>query len=273
MTVAVLPLLNVIPEKKTATDQGVKIAGGKMYYDQSGAYVELPGVTLTPGSKYTLIREMNFSVENAYTSSYYIYGAAGVLLGSAENIPTAQMEIPVYSINLNVKNITGQAVLLDDYRLYPTRVTTDFFLYDAALGLKLEESAKHTGSVGYRLSWLNATDADKTYSVIAAYYDGETKISEEVLAEVKLAAGKDGILTGVAEHKQPGKTMLVYLQDNAVPQEPLAVPPGAVPAPEEQPVNRTKQIIIIAAAAVVIAGGATTLVMIRKKKAKKTDAE
>jgi len=264
-TDAELQLLNVIPEKETATDQGVKIAGGKLYYDQAGSFAELAGVTLNPGGKYTLIREMDFSLENAYTSSYYLYGAEGKLLGKAENIPTARMESPVYSINLSAKNITGEAVLFDDYRLYPTQVTTDFFLYDAALGLKLEDLNKpHTGSVGYRLSWLNATDTDKSYSVVAAYYDGEAKASEEVIAEVILAAGKDGILTGVAEHTQTGKTMLVYLRENTISAENLV--------PEAQPVNKTHLIVIIASVATVAVVGVVTAV-IMVKKTKKTKAE
>ena len=263
---AQLQLLNVVPEKKTATDQGVKIAGGKVYYDQSGAYVELAGVTLTPGSKYTLIREMDFTTENAYTSSYYIYGADGTLLGKAENIPTVQMDIPVYSVNLNATNIAGEAVLFDDYRLYPTQITTDFFLYDAALGLKIEDTSKpHDGSVGYRLSWLNATDTEKHYSVMAAYYDGETMVSEEVVAEVTLAAGKDGILTGVAEHNQPGKTMLVYLKEN---------PPIAEnAATDTEKASRNWILIGSVAGAAVVAGAAAVAVVKKKKKAKKTDAE
>lgn len=155
--------------------------------------------TYPAGSKYTLIREMDFSAQDAFTRSYSIYSADGILLGKAENIPTAEMEIPVYSVNLSAKNITGQPLLIDDYRLYPTKVTTDFYLYDATTGMKIAEPEKaHNGNVGYRLSWLNTTAREKTYCVMAAAYNGETLVSKQVLQEVKLAPQADGVVTGVA---------------------------------------------------------------------------
>lgn len=249
---AELQLLNVIPQKKTAKDQGVKIAGGKLYYDQAGSYVELADVILTAGSKYTLIREMNFAVENAYTSSYYIYDADGKLLGKAENIPTAEMEIPVYSVNMSAKKISGEALLIDDYRLYPTKVITNVYLYDATTGMKVEEPEKaYNGDVGYRLSWLNATAEEKTYSVIAAYYDGETLVSEKVLQEVKLGAQADGELSGVAELGENGESMLVYVKEK----ETSAKAAGS-----------SLWIILVAAAAAVIVAAAIVAVIIIKKK-------
>ncbi len=250
---AQLQLLNVIPEKKKATDQGVKIAGAKLYYDQAGEYIELADVTLAAGSKYTLIREMDFSVENAYTSSYFLYGADGKLLGKAENIPTAEMEIPVFSVNLSAKKITGEALLIDDYRLYPTKVITNMYLYDAATGMKLEEPEKsHNGDVGYRLSWLNTTGEEKTYCVMAGRYKDGSLVSEQILQEVKLAPNADGVSTGVAENKNEGETILVYLKEKE---------------------NAHSNLWIIAAAAVVIAVTVIAVIVIKKKKKPATHQE
>ena len=89
-----LVLLNVIPEKKKATDQGIKVVGTKVYYDQNGELVEISGVTLTPGGKYTFVREMDFTAEDAFTSNYYIYDGSGKTIGSAKKIAAVKMELP-----------------------------------------------------------------------------------------------------------------------------------------------------------------------------------
>ena len=271
---AELILLNMIPEKKKAKDVGVKIAGGKVYYDQAGEYVELTGVTLTAGTKYTLIREMNFTKKDAFTSDYYIYGADGALVGKAKNVPTAEMEIPVYGIGLSTKNISGGAVYFDDYKLYPTKVTTDFYLYNAKTGIQYTEVDKaQEGDVAYRLSWLNATKSEKSYTLMAAYYDGDTKVSEEVVQEIKMAPGADYIMTGIVENKQEGKKLLVYLRDNNPAEEEENVPGGDdTNLPTDDTQKRDPMMIIIAAAAVVvIAVAVVVIVVVSKKKKVKTE--
>ncbi|MBR4017242.1 MAG: hypothetical protein IKK11_05465, partial [Oscillospiraceae bacterium] len=62
-------------------DLGVKIADGKVYYDNGGSYGEIPGVSVTAGSTYTIKREVNFT--NA-TSDYAVYDASGKSLGSVK---------------------------------------------------------------------------------------------------------------------------------------------------------------------------------------------
>ncbi|MBO5868611.1 MAG: hypothetical protein J6Q54_06875, partial [Oscillospiraceae bacterium] len=54
----------------TPTDGGFKLAGDKVYYDENGAYKELPGVTLSADKQYTFRREMNFASESCTYSIY-----------------------------------------------------------------------------------------------------------------------------------------------------------------------------------------------------------
>jgi len=207
-----LILLNIIPEKKTGKDKGFKVVGTKVYYDQNGEYVELSGVTLTAGGKYTFIRELDYTTADAFTCDYYVYDAAGAVVGKAKDIPIADKDIPVYSLGMNVKNPSGAGVLLDDYRIYPTKTTADFTTFNAVTGMAATGS--ETGNVAYRLSWLNTAQREKSHTVMAAYYDGETLLSEEAVVEVKMPANGDGVFTGVVENKQAGKVLKLYLKDN-----------------------------------------------------------
>ena len=279
-------LLNIIPEKKTAKDGGFKVVGTKVYYDQNGAYVEMADVTLTAGEKYTFRRKMNFTNPDAITCSYYIYDAAGNTVGKAKDVAVTKSELPVYSINMSFKNISGNPVLLDDYRLYQCSAVADFYLYNAKTGLSIEETDKaQDGSIAYRLSWCNATAKEKSFTVMAAYYDGDTKVSEEVISEVKMAPYGDGIITQVVENKQEGKRLLVYLVDNNPPEDEDAdTTPGTgnVPVPETTPVPTGEQeppadnkmlIVIIAAAVIVVAAVVIVVVVVSKKKKKAAPTE
>ena len=271
-----LILLNAIPEKTTAKDKGIKIVGTKVYYDQAGELVELEGVTLTPGGKYTVIREFDFTVDGTYTYDLYIYDAQGAVVAKVKKNPVAKLTIPVYSVGINVKNPSGAAVLLDDYKLYPTKVATDFVTYNATTGMQLDATGLD-GNVAYRLSWLNATNAEKSYTVMAAYYDGETLVSEEVVKEVKMAPNTDYVDFGVVENKQAGKKLVVYLKDNnPAEEEEVITPEGDDPAVDDGSTNGldTTTIIIIAAAAVaVIAVVVVISVVSAKKKKKNTNKE
>ena len=153
--------------------------------------------------------------EPAYTSSYYIYNANGELVGSAENVPMGINTVPVEGIGVTCTNITGEPVLLDNFKLYPTGVAADFELYDASSGIKVTDMEQaRAEDTAYRLSWLNATDTEKVYSVIAAYYNAEGKlVSEQVLEEIKMAPGTDGVSTAIVKNETEGQTLLVYLRD------------------------------------------------------------
>jgi hypothetical protein len=213
-----------------------------------------------------------------FTCDYYIYDATGTQVGKAKKVAVEEFILPVYSIGMSCKNITG-ALLLDDYRLYASRVSTDFYLYHADTGMSITETEKaQDGNVAYRLSWLNATNTEKSYTVMAAYYNGDTLVSEEAVKDIKMAANFDGIITGVVD-KKDGQTLKVYLKDNNPPEEDEPAAPGTdTPVPETTPAptgeqdpagDNTKLIIIIAAAAAVIVI-AVVIVIVASKKKKKT---
>ena len=265
-------LLNVIPEKKKSTDGGVKIAGGKLYYDNAGQYVEMPNFTVIPNTKYTIVREMDFTgAGETYKSSYRVYDAAGSLLANAENVPTAPMDIPVYSINLAVSDVAGAAVLLDNYKLYQTKVGYDFDLYDTKTGIKVKETGKaQPADVTYRFSWLNTAQTEKTYSVVASYYNGDTLVSEKVIKEVKLAPNADGLEIGNVENID-GQTLLVSLRDeNPADEDPKPVPnPGDTP--NKKGGNKNTVIILVVCTVALLLVGEVVFLMVsaNKKKNKK----
>ena len=267
---AQIVLLNAANEKKKVNDGGFKIAGGKVYYSKAGEYAEMTGVTLTPGTKYTFIRDMNFNDLKNITCDYYVYDATGALVGKAKHVATEEFVLPIYSIGMSCTNVTGGVILLDDYKLYPSRVNTDFYLYNADTGMAITETDKaQEGNVAYRLSWLNAANTEKSYTVMAAYYDGETKVSEEVVKDLKLPANFDGIVTGIVENKQEGKTLLVYLKDNNPPEPIEDEPVIDDPNKTDDAGLDTQMIIIIAAAAAVVVIAVVVIIIVASAKKKK----
>jgi len=273
---AEMVLLNASGSNKTSKDGGFKIAGGKVYYCKGGEYVELEGVSLTANTKYTVIRDMDFTDTEAITCDYYIY-SGDTLLGKAMDISVAAMTVPVGYITMTFKNIAGDAVLLDDYRLYATGVTTDMYLYDAATGMPVTEKDKaREGDTAYRLSWLNGTAQDKNYSVVAAYYNGDTLVSETVIEQIQMAPNADGVTMGVVKNETAGQTLRMYLRDDNPQDAEVPTDPGEndTPADPEKPgVDPTTIIIIAAAAAVVVIAVVVVAVAVSKKKKKSATDE
>ncbi len=270
---AELVLLNASGNKKASKDGGFKIAGGKVYYCNNGEYAELEGVSLTAGTKYTVIRDMDFTDKDAITCDYYVY-SGDTLQGKVTDIPVAAMTVPVDYITMTCKNIAGQAVLLDDYRLYATAVTNDFYLYDATTGMPVTDTDKaREGDTAYRLSWLNGTDKEKNYSVVAAYYNGDTLASETVIEQIKMAPNADGVTMGVVKNETAGQTMRLYLRDDNPADGDVPADPGEndTPTDPEKPGIDTTTVIIIAAAAAAVVIAVVVIVIISKKK--KTDKE
>ena len=270
-----LILLNIIPEKRTAKDKGIKIAGTKVFYDNAGEFVELEGVTLTAGGKYTIVREMDFTTADAFVYNLCIYDAEGKEVAKVKKIPAADKNIPVYSLGMNVKNASGEAVLLDNFRMYPIKVTTSFSTYNATTGMSIAAGKTGDGDVAFRLSWLNAEQTEKSYTVMAAYYDGETLISEEVVQDAKLAANGDGVIIGIVENKQAGKQLKVYLKDNNPAEDEEIVAPGG-DEPTEEPTEGgmdMQMIIIIGAAVAVVVIAVVVIVIVASAKKKKKAAE
>ena len=117
-----------------SNDGGMKIAGTKVFYDRSGEYMELANVELIPGNTYVFKREVDF--RNAvFSSDYYVYDEKGALVGEVKNVPILKMSLPINGIGITCNNVLGDPVLLDDYKLYPVGLTTDFEVYNAAHGI------------------------------------------------------------------------------------------------------------------------------------------
>jgi len=267
-------VLNAANEKRLSKDGGFKITGGKVYYSKDSEYVEMEGVTLSAGVEYTFIREMNFTDPKNFTSDYYVYATDGTLVGKAKKVPIEELVLPIYSISLACSKVSGGAVLMDDYKLYPTKVTADLYLYHADTGMEIAETDRaQEGNVAYRLSWLNATDKEKSYSVVAAYYNGDTLVSETVVQDVKMARDMNGVITGVVKNESEGQTLKVYLKDNnpAEPEENEEKPP--VVGDDQNKTDDTgldsKLIIIIAAAAAVMVIAVVVIVIVASAKKKK----
>ena len=270
-------LLNAANEKKKSSDGGIKIAGGKVFYTKEGEYAEWEGVTLNPGTKYTIIRDLDFNDPENFTSDFYIYTADGTEVAKIKDVPMEELVLPVYSISLGTVKVAGEPVLVDDYKLYPTKVTAGMELYNASTGMKYAETDKAvSGDTVYRLSWLNATNQEKSYTVMAAYYNGETLVEEKAIQDVKLAPNGDGVIIGTVENKVEGQTLKVYLKDNnpAETDEP-AGGENTTEDPNKGADGKGNLIIIIAAAAAVVVVVALVVVILisKKKKTAKTDAE
>lgn len=258
-------LLNGSGDKKKTTDGGFKVVGTKAYYSENGEYTEFSGLTLTPGGKYTFLREMALTGEKDSTCNYYVLDAAGKVLASAKNVLFGTISISVAGIGLNFTGFDGEAVLVDNYKLYPIRVTTDFELYNADTGIVYSDlDTPKEGTVAYRLSWLNATGKEKTYSVMAAYYEGDKLLEEKVIKEVKMAPNMDGLEVGVVECAE-GQSVKVYLKDHNPNEDDDSVFGGASGGGE----TNLLPILLMAAAAVVVVAAVLVVLLATKKPAKK----
>ena len=257
---AELVLLNAIDTKKKSNDGGFKVTGNKVYYSDNGEYKELSNVTLTPGSNYRFVRHMDFNAADAFAADYYVYAADGKLLGSAKKIPVTAFELPVAGIGMSCSGVAGEAVLLDNYKLYPIGVAADFELYGAKLGMQITELDKaQNQDVAYRLSWMNATNTEADCKVMAAYYTGDKLVEEKIIKEIKMAPGTERIDTGVVNAPE-GQSVLVYLKTDTV---------GADEDKNTPAAPNTILILVIAAAVVMIAAVLVLLLMPKKKTKKK----
>ena len=261
-------LLKGVNKTKKAKDGGIKIAGGKVYYSNATEYVEMPDVTLTAGTKYTIVRDVDFTNKEAFTSDYYVYDAEGKLLGKAMDIPMAELVLPVHGIMFGCTGVTGEAVLVDNYKLYPTSVAADLSLFNASTGQRFSDvTAAKDGDVAYRLAWLNTTQKEKTYTVMAAYYSGDTLVSEKVVQEVKMGANCNSYITGIVENATEGQKVLVYLRDDNPAEGDGGSDNGIGAAGLDM-----KLMIIIAAVAVVVILAVVVIAVVASKKKKKAAA-
>lgn len=203
-------------------DGGIKISGGKAYYDANGTYQEL--AKLSAGVKYTLKREVDFRSD--FQCDYTVYDAAGKVIGQAKAVPMAKISLPVTKISMSCTDVTGK-VLIDDYKLYPVGVTTDFECYDAQTGMR-QNGVKSSENVAYRLSWLNGSQETETAEVVATFYSvGSKQASQKVIQKVQMNPGCDGVETGIVEVPQ-GQMVTLTLK-----KEKPTTTPTQKPTPEQ----------------------------------------
>ena len=224
----------------TCDDGGFKLTGNQVQYDRAGVYETLSGITLTPGQKYTFRRAVNFRNENAYTCTYSVLDAAGKCIAEAKNISMKQIALPVTAIGLSCTDVTGK-IYLDDYKLYPTGVTTDFEVYNADIGILLTDITTAVAhNVAYRLSWLNGSDKTETKEIVASFYDADGKLlSEEIVKLVELKPGCDNVERGIVK-VEDGQTVTLRLRNYTEPAPPPTTEPTTEPTtqPTTQPATQ-----------------------------------
>ena len=80
---------------------------------------------------------------------------------------------------------------LDDFKLYPTGVSSSLDLYETSRGRKLTDVATpRTEDTAYRFTWMNAGDTQQ----VARIYDEK---SGTILQRIDMAPGLDGVATDV----------------------------------------------------------------------------
>ncbi len=204
-------LLGATGKKFAPVDNGLKIAGGKVYYDNAGEYVEMNGVDLSKGGTYTVKKVVDLRNAEALTCNYYIIDESGKTVGEATGVAMVGLTLPIQSINLSCANIGGEGVLIDDYKLYLAGVSHDIQMYEAETGRIILDDEKLDVDAAYRVTWANASDKEQTVSIVAAYYKGDKLVSQETIKELTMAPGADGVETGIAEHTKEGHSVVLTL--------------------------------------------------------------
>ena len=206
-------LLKYSGSAQAYNDGGFKVANGKVYYDKEGKYEEIPNLDVSAGGKYTFKRVLHFG-ENGFTSDYYVLNAEGKPVAIVKDIPIAKCKLPVATIYLGCKGLTGK-LILDDYALNAYGIHSDFELFGAKFGMPVEDATKaQTEATAYRLAWQNSTaNAEATAKVVAEFYENGNKVSEQILQEMTWAPGCDGVVTGIVEVKDGQSVKLSVLTE------------------------------------------------------------
>ena len=214
----------------TTADSGFTVEDGKIWYAEAASRRELSGITLQAGETYTFKRVLDLA---AFTCSYWVY-AGETLLGKAENVPMNPVALPINTVSFSCYDLTAQ-VLLDDYKLYPTGIATDFEVYDASSGMQQKDITQKSGeNVAYRLSWLNGSDVSADASVVATFYDAAgNQLSRQTVGSVSMSPGYDGVETGIVEVPQ-GQLVVLSLQTDGEAPAPTA-PTGPAAKPTAAP--------------------------------------
>ncbi len=259
---AEVTLLNVVKK------DGIKIVGNKLTYANGDEFVELADLPL--GAKYSLKRVLDFRNEEACKSDYIIYDAEGKEIAKVTDVPMSKHNVPVASISFGCANVTGDPVLVDDYKLYVLGTAADLEIYNANTGILFaDQTVAHAEESAYRLSWLNASDATLKFDIMSAYYDAAGNlVAEELIKTVEMLPGADGVETGIAKKTADGQTVKIYLQETKQ-QEPIKPPVVDPTEPTDKPEDNNLGLIIgIAAGAVVLIVAVVVVLVVLKKKKK-----
>ncbi len=256
----------------TVKKDGIKIVGNKLYYANGEDFTELTELSL--GAKYTLKRVLDFRTADAYTTDYYIYDATGNEIAKICNAPANKVDIPVASISFGVANVTGSPVLFDDYTLYALGVTAELEIYNANTGIMFnDQTIAHAEESAYRLSWMNATQEIQKATIVSAYYDADGNlVSEEIIKEIEMVPGSDGVETGIAKKAADGQTQLITLKMNVQSEEPEGPENPETPSTPSTPGNdaekpdNTGLVLGIAGGAVALIVVVVVVVILLKKK-------
>lgn len=233
---AQMVLLNYEAKGTEIDDGGFKLLGNKLYYaigeedaDYEPVYKELMDVK---AGTYTLKRDLYFGQN--YLCDYTVTDASGKVLKTAEKVSIPAFSGKVTSIGITCENV-NKRVLLDDYTLRVTSAAADLYLYDTALGTKVEDGAKRTASTTYRLSWANASGKSETATVKAEIIQsGKTTV--KTLKTVTMKPGCDGVEYGTVDVKS-GQNVKIYLE-TSIKDETAELP---ATEPTEAPTEATKE--------------------------------
>ncbi len=178
---------------------GFMIQDGKVYYNESGTYKEMSGVSISADKAYTFRRQVDLTAKIA---NYYVYDN-GQLLGKAENVAMIDVVVPVTKIGLSVANTGDKQVGFDNFSIRLDCLNVTFEVYNANTGIKVADpTASQTERTAFRLSWTNATALHKKGTLKAVFYDASgNPVDEQVIREVDLLPGTDGLETGIVDHE------------------------------------------------------------------------
>ena len=239
-----------------ASSDGVRVNKGVVQYSDNGKFEDL--YSISADTTYTLRREMDFANNK---SNVYLYDASGNELANKVGITLNGVTAPVSSIGFMVTmKAFSDKLKLDNYKLYPIGVTTDFELYDAATGYRATEET-NAGATAYRLSWMNASAQAKKATIVAEFYDGDALVSTKTVRVVIMSPGADGVETEIVPLSE-GKSVKLRMETADYVEEQLPDTSGT-----EKKGLSLGWILLIALGAVLVAAAVTVaIVLVVKKK-------
>jgi len=259
-------LLNYTGHQQKVFDGGFKISGGKVSYAIGGQSQEFAELCDLSAGTYIFLRSMDFTDGQDFRCNYCVFDTAGNLLAQACDIAVPGFAY-IQSVGFSCAN-ADKAVILDNYAIAVTGAAADFELYDAKTGIRITDTAaKRNSDTAYRLSWLNATGATNTVTVMAAIYEGDILKEERLIREVTMQPGCDGVETGIVSVAE-GQAAVLYLKT----EEPDEIPPVTEPPAAQHPVkNGDLQPVYLLVGAIVLGAlmviGALVITSPRKNKA------